>query len=83
MTAFCMPREPHKFRLDDRVIAALKQAAAEQGTSFNAYVEGLLFAHAKVIGKIPPDAEPLPETRGGKRKGAGKPKKTEGEAGAK
>jgi hypothetical protein len=79
MTSFCMPRDAHKFRLDDRVISALKAAADEQGTSFNAYVEGILFAHGKLIGKIPADAQPLAETRGGKRSGAGKPKKTDPE----
>jgi hypothetical protein len=74
MSAVCMPRDAHKFRLDDRILESLKKAADEQGISFNAYVEGILFAHAKIIGKIPPDAEPLAETRGGKRSGAGKPK---------
>jgi hypothetical protein len=74
MTSVGMPREAHKFRLDDRIIAALKIAAEEQGASFNAYVEGILFAHAKLIGKIPADADPLAETRGGKRSGAGRPK---------
>ena len=75
-----MPRDAHKFRLDDRVIDALKKAAMEQGTSFNAYVEGILFAHGKMIGKIPADAKPLAETRGGDRKSAkAKAKATETE----
>jgi hypothetical protein len=80
MSAVCMPRDAHKFRLDDRILESLKKAAEEQGISFNAYVEGILFAHAKIIGKISPDAEPLAETRGGKRSGSGKPKgKVEGD----
>jgi hypothetical protein len=77
MTSVCMPRDAHKFRLDDRIIAALKAAAEEQETSFNAYVEGILFAHAKVIGKIPADAQPLAETRGGKRPGTGRKSKAD------
>lgn len=75
MTSACMPRDAHKFRLDDRIIAALKEAAEDQGASFNAYVEGILFAHAKLIGKIPADAAPLAETRGGKRPDSGRKKK--------
>jgi hypothetical protein len=77
MTSFCMPRDAHKFRLDDRVISALKAAAEEQGISFNAYVEGILFSHGKMIGKIPADAYPLAETRGGKRSGTGRKPKIE------
>lgn len=59
-----LKRSAHKFRFDDRILEALKATAAEQGVSFNAYVEGVLFSHSKVIGKIPAATPPLAETRG-------------------
>jgi hypothetical protein len=74
MTAFCMPRTNWKFRLDDRIIEALKLEAEHRGLSFNAYVESLLLAHGKAIGRISVDAEPDPDLRGGKRPNAGRPK---------
>ncbi len=33
----------------------------------NEYLEDLIFQHGKINGVIPPDEEPLGETRGGKR----------------
>lgn len=77
MQATEMPRKDTKLRLDDRVLAALREKADESGLSFNALCEGVLFTYAKATGKIPIDAEPLPETRGGSRPGAGKPKKSQ------
>ena len=68
-----MPRRQKMFRLDDRIIKALGIIAGEG--KVNAFVEGLLFDFLQRAGQIPTDASPLPETRGGKRTGAGKPKK--------
>jgi hypothetical protein len=80
MLARAMPRKDTKLRLDDRVLSALREKASESDLSFNALCEAVLFNYAKATGKIPIDADPLPEARGGKRSGAGKPKKTEPEA---
>jgi hypothetical protein len=67
MTAFEMPRKDTKLRLDDRIVAAYREYAEAQEISFNALIESVLFAYAKSIGKLPLDAQPLPETRGGAR----------------
>lgn len=67
-----MPRKDTKLRLDDRILEALRTKAEENGMSFNALCEGVLFNYAKSVGKLPLDAEPLPDTRGGSRPGAGK-----------
>jgi hypothetical protein len=87
-----MPRKNAGYRLDERCISALKVLAERTGVSVNEYLETLLFDHAKIQRIIPSneerlgetrgrkktdDTEPLPETRGGKRSGAGKPKKTD------
>jgi hypothetical protein len=69
-----MPRKDTKLRLDDRILDALRAEASESGISFNALCEAILFNYSKARGKLPIDAEPLPEARGGKRQGAGKPK---------
>jgi hypothetical protein len=74
MTALEMPRKNAGYRLDERCIEALKVLAARTGKSANEYLEEMLFTHAKIHSVLPPDAEPLGETRGGKRSGAGKPK---------
>ena len=81
-----MPRKNAGYRLDDRCIDALKVLATRTGVSVNEYLEKLLFEHAKVHGVIQSnedrlgetrgrkkttDAESLPETRSGKREGAG------------
>lgn len=81
MTALEMPRKNAGYRLDERCIEALKVLAARNGKSANEYLEEMLFVHAKNYSVLPPDAEPLGETRGGKRSGAGKPRgKAEGDA---
>jgi hypothetical protein len=72
-----MPRRQRMFRLDDRILEALDEVSANAGhSSVNQFVEMTLFNLIKAAGKIPADAEPLPETRGGKRAGAGKPRKS-------
>jgi hypothetical protein len=75
MLAIDMPRKDTKLRLDDRVLAALRQKADETDLSFNALCEAILFNYAKSVGKLPLDAEPLGDPRGGSRKNAGRPKK--------
>ena len=77
MQMLTMPRKDKEFRLDDRIIDALKGAAAKAEMPINSYVERLLFSHLKTVGEIPLSAEPLPETRGGRRSGAGKKKITD------
>jgi hypothetical protein len=67
-----MPRKDTKLRLDDRILAALRERADESNLSFNALCEAILFTYAQSVGKLPLDAEPLPDNRGGSRKGAGK-----------
>lgn len=73
--SLCMPRAKIGLQIDDRVIEAIKELAKASNASTNRYIESVLFAHAKGAGAIPVDAEPLGEARGGKRPGAGKPKK--------
>jgi hypothetical protein len=74
MCTFEMPRSDKEFRLDDRILEALKRVKEKTGMSVNSYVENLLFHHLKGAGEIPMTEQPLPEARGGKRSGAGKPK---------
>lgn len=77
MNCFDMPRRPKNFLLDERIIEALDEAAKSAGyKNANKFVEATLFNILKISGKIPSDAEPLPEARGGKREGAGKPKRS-------
>ena len=74
-----MPRRKVTYRIDDRVLDALDRLIIEG--SVNQFVEGVLFDFLKNTGRLPADAERLPENRGGKRSGAGKPKgKSEGKA---
>lgn len=71
-----MPRRRVNFRIDDRILDALEDLAGEG--KLNQFVEGLLFDFLKNTGRLPSDAERLPEARGGRREGAGKkPKKTD------
>jgi hypothetical protein len=74
MLAIEMPRKDTKLRLDDRILSALREKADETDISFNALCEAVLFNYAKSIGKMPLDAEPLGDPRGGKRPNAGRPK---------
>jgi hypothetical protein len=77
MTAFDMPRKSTKLRLDERVLNALRAAADKNDLSFNGLIETILFNYAKGTGELPIDAEPLGESRGGKRDGAGRKPKAE------
>lgn len=77
MDCLDMPRRKVTYRIDDRVLDALDNLVIEG--SVNQFVEGVLFDFLKNTGRLPADAERLPENRGGKRPGAGKPRKSEGE----
>jgi hypothetical protein len=70
-----MPRKPRLFRLDDRVLDGLDELAKAADTNTNQFVESLLFDFLKRAGKLAKEAEQLKDGRGGKRAGAGKPKK--------
>jgi hypothetical protein len=70
-----MPRKPRLFRLDDRVLDGLDELAKSADTNTNQFVESLLFDFLKRAGKLAKEAEQLKDGRGGKRAGAGKPKK--------
>ena len=65
MQATAMPRKDAKFRLDDRVLNALRIHAEAGTTSFNALVESILLNYAKGTGLLPVETEPLPDRRGG------------------
>ncbi|MEM9093166.1 MAG: hypothetical protein AAGC93_31120 [Cyanobacteria bacterium P01_F01_bin.53] len=62
-----MARKRRSYHLDERVIEAIQKLAGDSYTSANRYLEMLLFDIAKAKGALPPDAEPLGETRGGDR----------------
>jgi hypothetical protein len=79
---FCpeeMPRKRFPITIDTRLIDGVKLAAEDAGISINGYMEQLLTGHLKNLGKLPMDAKPLPESRGGKRAGTGRKSKTENE----
>jgi len=69
-----MPRTRVNYRLDDRVLAALNDLAGRGKT--NQFIEGLLIDFLQKTGRLPNDFAPLTEGRGGKREGAGKPKRS-------
>jgi hypothetical protein len=60
-----MPRRRATYRLDDRVIEALKQPGSAGST--NKLVETILWQWLQGSGRIPASADRLPETRGGRR----------------
>ena len=69
-----MPRRKVTYRLDDRVLDELDKLVTDG--SVNQFVEGILFEFLKNTGRLPGDAQRLPDNRGGKRLGAGKPKQS-------
>lgn len=73
---FCpeMPRKRFPITIDTRLIDGVKLAAEDAGISINSYMEQLLMGHLKNLGKLPMDARPLPESRGGPRPNSGRPK---------
>jgi hypothetical protein len=80
MCSIDMPRKPTSYRLDERILNALDQVSREGNISVNRYLENLLFAHLKQVGKIGMGESPLGETRGSEKgearggKGKRKPK---------
>lgn len=67
-----MARKRRAFLLDDRILAELDGAAKAGGyASINQFVEAGLFKFLQASGRIPTDAVPLPEMRGGSRKKMG------------
>ncbi|MEP0917006.1 hypothetical protein NC981_09255 [Leptolyngbya sp. DQ-M1] len=74
-----MPRKLASYRIDERVLAVISTLAERAGLEPQRYLESYFFAKGKELGLIAPDEQLLGETRGGKRPGAGKPKKTEQE----
>lgn len=71
-----MPRKPASFRIDERVLEVIATLATRSGMEPQRFLEAYFFARGKEMGLIPPDAQLLGETRGGKRAGAGKSKKS-------
>lgn len=67
MTAVDMARKRAAFRLDERILDALEDAAKSSGRSRNAWLEYHLFNLFKSTGHLKEETEPLGETRGGDR----------------
>lgn len=74
-----MPRKLASFRIDERVLEVIAILAERSGVEPQRYLENYFFARGKELSLIPPDAQPLGETRGGRREGAGKKKRQDGE----
>jgi hypothetical protein len=75
MTSSQMPRRKVTYRLDDRILDELEKLVTDG--SVNQFVEGVLFEFLKNTGRLSITAQRLPDNRGGKRSGAGKPKRSE------
>ena len=69
-----MPRKKVTYRLDDRILNELEKLVTDG--SVNQFVEGILFEFLKNTGRLSITAQRLPDNRGGKREGAGKPKRS-------
>ena len=68
MTAFMyMGRKRVSFRIDERVLDALKNTAKEEGDSANRWLEKHLHQTFVDLGALPEDSKLLGETRGGDR----------------
>jgi hypothetical protein len=76
MNALEMPRKKTGYSLDTRVIDAVQVLADRAGKSANQFLEKMLFDYAQLNGVIGEEEQPLGEGRGGKRPGAGKPKRS-------
>ena len=61
-------RKAATFRLDERLIDALDNAAADDNNSRNRFLEKLLITALKELKKIPEDFIPMGENRGGDQK---------------
>ena len=60
-------RKAVTYRIDEVIIQAVEKIAKENNSSVNRYIENLLYAHCRELGRLI-DVEPLGETRGGSRK---------------
>ena len=60
-------RKPSTFRIDERVLEAVVQAAKKANLGKNRFIENLLIEYCQRSGFLPEDFEPLGENRGGKR----------------
>lgn len=69
-----MPRKVVSYRIDERVLEAIAEFAKRSGMEPQRYLEKYFLDKGREHGLISPDAEPLGETRGGKRAGAGRRK---------
>lgn len=76
MNVLEMPRKKAGYSLDTRVIDAVQVLADRAGKSANQFLEKMLFDYAQLNGVIPETEKPLGEARGGRRSGAGKPKRS-------
>lgn len=62
-----MPRKRRTFKIDERILDALAEAAREENSSANNWLESWLMRKLKTDGHLPDDFKPLGETRGGNR----------------
>ena len=67
MTNAIMARKRVTYRLDEKLIQALKFQARSDNSSANNWLENLLIKGLKEAGAIDDSYEPLGETRGGDR----------------
>ena len=65
--ALDMARKRRTFKLDERLLDALKEVATEANTSANNWLETLLINTFRKNGAIPKDFKPIAENRGGLR----------------
>ena len=62
-----MARKRRTFKLDERLLDALKDVSQQANTSANNWIETLLIETFKSKGALPDDFTPLIENRGGLR----------------
>jgi hypothetical protein len=70
-------RKPKTYKLDERLIDAVEKLAELTGQSGGSYVEQVLWKHCQGMGVLPISENPPKDQRGGKRSGAGRPKRNE------
>ncbi len=74
MTLEMAPRKPKTFKLDERLLEALRKVSEINGESVGSYVEMVLWKHCQGVGQLPITEEPIHDQRGGKRPNAGRKK---------
>lgn len=74
MTLEMAPRKPKTFKLDERLLEALRKVSEMNGESVAGYVEMVLWKHCQGVGQLPINEEPIHDQRGGKRPNAGRKK---------